>query len=640
LIEFGYAGEILKIDLSEQKITRLETADYSDRFIGGRGIAAKIYWDQTTPETKAFAPENCLVFITGPIAGFTRFSGCRWQICGKSPMMEAEVFSYANLGGSWGAWLKYSGYDGIVITGVAPNPVYLYIDSEGNVQIRRADDLWGHDTIETREILQNEYGKEARIVCIGPAAENMVTFATVLASENSSGSSGLGAVMGSKRLKAIVVKAWNKKMPEAASLELVQSLANQVFEVNKRNWEDGHQKTLTGRLTACYGCVSGCSRRSYEAEKNRKFKSFCQATLVYLKPAIKYYGAGTDVGHLGERLCDKFGLDTIVMEPLIVWLEQCYAAGILSEEETGLPLSRLGSIEFIETLVRKISFREGFGEVLAQGILKAAKIVGKGSEKLFNDIVANRAGEVLEYDPRLMLANALLYATEPRRPIQLLHTVAFPLRRWIWWLQGIEGSLLSTEMLNRVAEVYWGSDEAALFTTYAGKALAAKVIQDYGYIKDSLVLCDLIWPIYQVHAEDPILKLGTLESKIVSAITGRNIDESELLTIGERIFNLQRAIMIRQNWGGRQGDTLLDYYYEEPTQGVYFDPECIVPDKDGKPVSMNGNVINRADFEKMKDEYYSLRGWDVATGLQTRRKLEGLDLDDIAMELEKSGYLK
>jgi len=638
--KFGYTGEILKVDLSRQKITKLKTADYSERFLGGRGIAAKIYWDQTTPETKALDPKNCLIFITGPIAGFTRFSGCRWQICGKSPMMEPEAFSYANLGGSWGAWLKYAGYDGIVVTGKASNPVYLYIDSEGRVEIRNADHLWGRNTVETQEILQSEHGKEARILCIGPAAENMVTFATVLAAENSSGSSGLGCVIGYKGLKAIVVKAENKKRPEASAPESLQSLAKHVYEINKRNWEEGHEKTLTGRLTACYGCISGCSRRTYIAENNHKFKSFCQATLVYLKPAIKYYGAGTDVGHLGERLCDKFGLDTIVMEPLIIWLERCYSAGILSDKETGLPLSRIGSIEFIETLVRKISFREGFGDILSKGIQKAAKVVGRGSEKFINDIIANRAGEVLEYDPRLMLANALLYATEPRRPIQLLHAIAFPLRRWVWWHQGVDGSFLSTEILKNIAEIYWGSSEAGLFTTYAGKALAAKKIQDYGYVKDSLILCDLIWPIYQVHSEDSRLGLGTLESQIVSAITGRDIDESKLLTIGERIFNLQRAIMIRQKWGGRQGDTILDYFYEEPTQGVYFDPECVVPDKDGKAVSMKGNVMNRVDFEKMKDEYYSLRGWDVASGLQTKNKLKELDLDDIAIELEKSDYLK
>jgi aldehyde:ferredoxin oxidoreductase len=232
--EFGYAGEILKIDLSKQEITRLKTADYSDRFLGGRGIAAKIYWDVTTPNTMALDENNCMIFITGPVAGFTRFSGCRWQICGKSPEMEPEAFSYANLGGSWGAWLKYAGYDGIVVIGKASNPVYVYIDSEGKVEIRNADHLWGQNTLKTQEILQNEHGKDARVLSIGPAAENLVTFATILAAENASGSSGFGAVMGFKRLKAIVVKAGSKKRAEAADPKYLQSLAKQVYEINKR----------------------------------------------------------------------------------------------------------------------------------------------------------------------------------------------------------------------------------------------------------------------------------------------------------------------------------------------------------------------------------------------------------------------
>ena len=184
--EYGYAGEILRVDLSTGKISRLNTADYSSRFLGGRGIGAKIYWDETTSGTKAFEPENCLVFTTGPVAGFMRFSGSRWQICGKSPEMEPEAFSYANFGGSWGAWLKYAGYDGLVVTGRAAQPVYIYIGSEGRIEIREASHLWGHTTIETQDMLQAEHGKEARVLSIGPAAENLVAFATLLAAENSS----------------------------------------------------------------------------------------------------------------------------------------------------------------------------------------------------------------------------------------------------------------------------------------------------------------------------------------------------------------------------------------------------------------------------------------------------------------------
>jgi aldehyde:ferredoxin oxidoreductase len=638
--EFGYAGEILKIDLTKRSIKKLATSNYASRFLGGRGIGAKLYWDETSAETGAFAPENCLAFISGPVAGFMRFSGCRWQICGKSPIMYPEAFSYANLGGSWGAWLKYAGFDGLAVTGKADRPVYLYIDGEGRIEIQEAAHLWGLTTLETQDLLQTEYGKEARVLSIGPAAERLVTFATLLAAENSSASSGFGAVMGSKNLKAIVVKVDNKKKPQAAKPDELQSLAKQVYEINTRNREEGEYKQLAGRMIACHGCISGCPRRTYEAENNHKFKSYCQASLVYLKPAQKYYGKDTDVDKLAERLCDKFGLDTIVMEPLITWLERCYRGGILSETETGLPLSQFGSSEFIQTLVRAISFREGFGDVLAKGILEAARSVGRGSDKYLEDLIATRAGETQEYDPRLMLTNALFYATEPRRPIPLLHAVAIPFRRWSQWHQGLPGSLLSTDIFFNIAKTYWGSSEAGLFASYEGKALAAKRIQDYGYVNDSIVLCDRVWPIFQVHPEDPRLELGTLESRIVSAITGVHIDESELLRIGERIFNLQRAILIRQKWDGRRSDTILDYFFKEPTNGVYFNPECQVPGKDGSIISLKGARIDRNEFEKMKDEYYSLRGWDIATGVPTSKKLHELDLEDVSIGLEKSRSLK
>ena len=636
--EYGYANKILRVDLSRKTISQLETSAYTERFLGGRGIAAKIYWDETTLETKAFSAENCLIFITGPVAGFTRLAGCRWQICGKSPQMSPESFTCANLGGSWGAWLKYAGYDGIAVTGEAEHPVYLYIDSQGKVEIRDASSLWGKTTLETQDTLHAELGSDVRMLEIGPAGENLVHFATVLASENSSGGIGFGSVMGSKKLKAIVIKVNAKKQPLAADPETLQSLAKDVLDLYTRNWEDGRQKTLTGKITACYGCIKGCSRRTYEAEGGHKFKSFCQATLVYLGPVMKYFPNDEEVYRLATRLCDMYGLDTTVMQPLINWLNLCYQAGILSDSDSGLPLSKLGSPEFIDALIKKISYREGFGDILAQGTLKAAEYVGKGSQDLLDKSgVITRASETNDYDPRFILAHALIYATEPKRVIQTLHAIAFPLRRWVNWYNGLEDAFLSTEVLQGIAEDYWGSRAAADFSTYEGKALAAKKIQDYGYAKDSLILCDMIWPIHQVQSIDPTIRCGTLESRIASAITGRKLDEAGLLKIGERVFNLHRMIMQRDDWQGRKGDMLLDYLHKEPLEGVYFSPEGLAPGKDGEIIYRNGAVVERTEFEKLKSEYYTLRGWDVASGVPTKKKLEELDPGDIAGEWTRLG---
>jgi aldehyde:ferredoxin oxidoreductase len=632
MAEYGYAGTILKIDLSSGNISRLDTAEYAGRFVGGRGIAAKLYWDLSQPETRAFDPENPLIFVSGPAAGFTRFAGSRIQICGKSPLNSPQAFSYASLGGSWGSWLKFAGYDGLVVTGKADKPVYLYLDGEGRIEIRDASHLWGKTNQDTREALLAETGSEARTLQIGPAAENLVYFATGLASQNSTFGGGLAGVMGSKKLKAIVVMVKERKNPLAADPDRLQTLAKEVLDIYNRNWEDGRQKTLAGKISACFGCLKGCSRRSYEAENGRTYRSYCQASMVYLGPALKYSKEnGIEVSRYATRLCDDWGLDTMVLQPLIEWLNLCYQAGMLSESETGLPLSKMGSQEFIETLVKKISYRQGFGDILADGTIRAAERVGKGSEKFLGKAgVSTRTSEKFDYDARLILPNALIYATEPKKSILLLHSIAHPLRRWVNWLNKLDGAYLSTEVFQKIAETYWGSKAAVDFSTTEGKALAAKNMQDYGYVKECLILCDSTWPIYQVREIDPSIGLCTLESRILAAITGREIDEKGLLKIGEKAFNLQRMVLLRDGWRGREGDTLLDYLHEEPLESVYWSAECLVPGKNGKVISLKGAIVDRADFEKMKDEFYALRGWDVTSGVPTRAKLQELGLADIA----------
>jgi len=639
----GYAGKILKLDLITKDHSFLNTGDYSGRFLGGRGIAAKIYWDEVKPGTRAFDPENLFIVMTGPVAGFTRFSGCRWVLCGKSAEMEPESFSYANLGGSWGSWLKYAGYDGLVVKGKAERPVYLYLDDQGTIEIRDAAFLWGKTAKETQDILQQKLGKEVRIMSIGPAGESLVTFSTVLASENASGSSGFGAVMGSKYLKAVAVKAASSGRPAAADPAGLQEMAKKVFSMRKANFEDyGHSLPLKIRFTACYGCISGCTRGTYETADGEQYKSFCQSSAVYIGPAMKYYaGKGQEANLLANRLCDTYGLDTAVLAPLILWLDECFKAGILTENETGLPLSKIGSIEFIERLVYIVSMRQGFGDILAEGTLRAAAVVGKGSDKLISKAgIMTRASETKDHDPRMILANAIVFATEPRRAVHLVHAVSLPLNRWINWRKGYKDAFFSTDAIHDIAARFWGSPEAADFTTYSGKALATRNIQNYGYIKESMVVCDLTWPIYPVNPIDKSIGPFTLESQILSAITGLQYTEEELSRTGERIFNLQRAILMREGWGGRKGDHLMDYLFTDPLGPVFYNPESVVPDKDGQPVVRKDCVIDKDSFEKLKDEYYTLRGWDSRSGYQTRSCLDNLELADIAGGLEKQGLLK
>ncbi|MFC2027449.1 aldehyde ferredoxin oxidoreductase N-terminal domain-containing protein [Chloroflexota bacterium] len=627
--EFGYAGQIATVDLSEGKIDTLLTADYTDGFIGGRGIAAKIYWDSVSPQTKALDLGNYLIFITGPLAGFPRLAGSRWQICGKSPASDTESFSYANGGGSWGAWLKFAGFDGIAVTSKSDKPVYLYLH-DGKVEIRDASALWRKTTVETRDALKQEWGGNARVVAIGPAGENLVRFATLLADDDASASGGFGAVMGSKNLKAIVVSG-NRK-PTAANPEKLKDLSDRAFELRKNTWGI-YPFELPGeaKLRACYGCVAGCSRSMYKATTGEQGKFFCQSSVFYMDSTMKYHGTWDEVIFHAGRLCNEYGLNTNIIEPMTKWLSRCHEAGILTDEETGIPISKIGSYEFIESLIRKISFREGFGETLSHGVTTAAELIGKGSKELIGDLIATKAGEDRVYDPRLYNVTALMYATEPRKPIRQLHEVSWPMVFWASWTKKREGSFISSEVLRNIARRFWGSEAAADFTTNEGVALAVKTIQDRTYVEDSLILCDYTWPITWVRHSGDHLGDTSLESQIFSAITGREMDGTELNRIGERIFNLQRVIMARECCGGRETDKLLDFFHAAPLESEpHLNRKLLVMDGEGEPMSRKGAMLKLEDFEKLKDDYYELRGWDTISGMPTEQKLKELGLEEIA----------
>jgi len=636
--KYGYAGEIIKINLTNGNLTKLSTCNYAEKYLGGRGMAARIFWEMVPPRTKAFDPANCLIAATGPVTGFSGIpGGGRWQICSISPIVEPEVFSCANLGERWGSTLKFAGYDALVVQGRAEKPSFLYINCNG-IEIRSASSLWGRSSFETCDALKRELGDEVSVLAIGQAAENMVSFATLITDDGASGGSGFGSVMAAKNLKAIVVAGGDRR-PVAAAPQEVKEIAGKVRLLRKETWK-GWLENIPGKtkLRPCYGCAGGCHRKSYK-EDGKNYKFFCQPMHVYWGPAHAYQQNGTETALLAMRLCDSYGLDTTIMHPMINWLSLCYAEGILTEKETGLPLSKVGSAEFIEALTRKIALREGFGDLLSGGIIKAAAEIGRRAQELASVWIATRAGELRDYDPRLIPANALFYATEQRRPVNQIHELSHALWLWLKWLRKDEDAFLSYDDLVTAANNFWGGAVAVDYTSDEGKALAVKKIQDRAYAKESLILCDFLWPLLWVRFADDHNGDPSLESRLFSAITGREIDEAGLNKIGERIYNLQRAVLIRQGWGGRKGDRLLDYLFEEPLEGVFFNPDCLVPGKNGRVVSKKGNIIDRQAFEKLKSEYYALRGWDVTSGLLTGAGLQELGLADMIADLKAEDLL-
>jgi aldehyde:ferredoxin oxidoreductase len=628
----GYAGRILKIDLSSRTSRTVPSEDYA-RFIGGRGLGARLYWEEVAPKSTAFSEDNRLIFAVGPLAGIPVIGGSRWGVYGKSPATTPETFNYSNLGGRWGAELKFAGYDGVVIRGKAEKPLYVLVHDD-TVEFRDASALWGKGAARTRELIKSELGSDVRVVAIGPAGENLVTIASLLADADASGSAGLGAVIGSKNLKAIAVKGTRKKVAVAHPERLrdltdyLRSLDRGVFTAWGTDFVTSGPKT---RKDPCFGCQGKCLRIKYTADNGTSGKFMCQSALFYQQWACRYYGGQNEAAFHANRICNEYGLDTWFVEQALAWLYRCHRAGIAVEERLGLPMSKLGSVEFIDGLVKMIALRQGFGDVLARGLAQAAGALGGQAPSLIK--------HPDPYEPRLYLTTALLWAMEPREPIQALHEIGYPLAQWTTGVKGTGKTHVTSEVVRAIAKRFWGSEAAADFTTTDGKAMAARMIQDRQYAKESLILCDWIYPISdnkhsQDHVGDP-----TLESQLFSAVTGIETDETSLYRMGETIFNLQRAALIRDGRRGRKDDTLPEDWHTEPLKRGVMDPDCLVPGRNGEPVSRVGSVVDRQEFERMKDEYYQIRGWDIATGLQTRPTLESLGLKDVADDLEQRGLL-
>jgi len=639
----GYAGEILRVDLSTGAIHRIPTHLYSDLFLGGRGVAAKIYWDEVPPQVDAFHPENRLIFSTGPVSAATNFLGSRWQVCGKSPIHDR--FSYCNLGGSWGASLKLAGCDALVVSGKARRPVYICVD-QGEVAVRDASHLMGKGAIACREQMKAELGGAFKVVAIGPAGENRVTFSVLMADGDASGSSGLAAVMGSKGLKAIAVRG--RKRPKVARPERLRELRRRVLELTTQMDMDFLLSTVPHlrfvsrdrlKKEVCFGCAGRCIRTSYEDAEGMKGKFTCGSSYLYLLRAHSFYGEPTDVPFKATKLMDDHGLDSYGLEATIMWLARCYKAGVLTEKQTGIPLSKIGSLEFIEALIRKISFREGFGDLLARGVRRAAEAVGPEAQALVTDYVS-KTNYLPVYGPRMYITTGLLHSMEPRLPIQQLHEVATLALRWVMNQSSSRASPgVDSRVFRAIAKRFWGSELAADFSTYEGKALAAARIQDRQYAKECMILCDFVWPIMYSEATQDRVGDPSLESSICSAVTGRDLDEEGLYRIGERVFNLQRAILAREGHVGRAHDSLEEFEYTVPLRGDIGNPDCIVPGRDGEVFSRKGMVVDREAFERLKDEYYGIRGWDVATGLQKMATLEQLGLEEVGETLHGEGLL-
>ncbi|MFO7965673.1 MAG: aldehyde ferredoxin oxidoreductase N-terminal domain-containing protein [Desulfobacterales bacterium] len=635
---YGWCGKILDVDLTHGTISERDTRSYANRFLGGRGIATKIYFDRVKPETEAFDPGNCLMLMNGPLTATGAQGASRFEAVGKSPMTLPERFCYGNMGGFFGPALKRAGFDGIVISGRAPRPVYLWI-TESGAEIRDAAFLWGRGTYAVREALKEMHGKHTRSVCIGPAGESMCRTAALITDHEGAATGGFGAVMGSKNMKAVAVSGTVN--PAVFRKDELKALNRYTIHLSRRGTlrmpvPKQHLKYI--KTASCYQCGLDCFRGLYRTLNGREEVRKCQSLVFYIPDALMQEDGSIHTALDATAMCNDYGICTMEAGNIIAWLRDCREAGYLSDRDTGLPLSKIGTREFFNDLMEIIVRKEGFGALLAEGLLRAGETLGDEVKSLFGERVGG-VGVNGGYTPREYVGTALLWALESRQPIAQLHEISYPIARWLLHLIKPDLSPTNSEVFRAQMIRFQGGDKAWDQTSYEGKALAAKIIQERVMVKDSLLLCEAAWPIMDSfntpdHVGDP-----SLESKIFTAVTGIETDEAELLRYGERIFNLQRAVLLREGWKPLVDDYPQEYNFTDPVEMSSINPRMIVPGPGDEPVSFRGNVLDKSKYEDMRREYYALRGWDTATALQTASILNSLDMEDVAEVLAKDGLL-
>lgn len=652
------------MDLSTGRLSDEDTRKYAEKFIGGRGVNAGIAWDEIPPGIDAFDPENRLIVTTGPLTGTAVPGGGRIMFGGVAPQVYPKPrYTRSSMGGHWGSTLKYAGYDGVIVHGRSERPVYLWINDE-KTEIMDGNRLWGIDTYSSQKLLVEEHGSEAVAITIGPAGEHLSRIAIIAnETENAAGQGGFGAVMGSKNLKAIVVKgkgpvtvAEPKRFLKAykritrlishrgATIDLCGAQIKSLVK-SKLNLYQGKYKQ---KLMACSGCPAACAPGLARVILNVPGKVYpylntsvntCVETRWIGGTGNQYEtGKGWGIPHPDYKqhypelpqdmpvldfesgfecavLGNKYGVNMWeVTLGIVPWLKLCVDAGLLTEKDLGMKID-IGSGAFWCEILRKIAYRVGIGDSLAEGTSRAADILGKGHKYLTHmahgyveHIVGRGIQSALPFP--LWVTTALIWATESRDPVSEIHSATrINTRRG-----------LTEAQARAISKKVYGTDKT-VDPSYESKALRAIWHQNRGCMKDSLVLCDTVYPMVTSRMTKDYSGYTSAESELFSCITGKEMSEAELDKVGERIFNVERAIMVRE---GRSKD---------------YDINCGVIKYLRDRPDTEGIKLEEDKFTKALEELYTLRGWDTGMGWPTKAKLQELGLKDIVKELEKLGKL-
>jgi aldehyde:ferredoxin oxidoreductase len=635
---YSISGKVAWINLSNKTVTTEPTEIYKE-LIGGRAVGGYLLLREVSENTHPLSPENILTFNTGPLTGTLAPSAGRINISTKN--VATNGISFANAGGYFGPEMKYAGLDHLIIQGKAEKPVYLFIH-DNQIEVRSAEHLWGKDTWETEELIKRELKDEkVRVAAIGQAGENLVTMACIMFDRSrASGWGGCGAVMGSKNLKAVAVRGkgylelydskefmdynrdlW-KRMLNTNMIRLFHeygnlgtsgaggifgNLAQSVRNMEDEIWEA--EKTLKvrevifkekyeQRKLADFTCPIICSR--FYHIKEGKFSGH---KLEALKTNIyRAFGTNIDLDSreyilMANEMADRYGMNCDSLSASIAWAIDIFQRGLIDKEITdGLDL-HWGDGELQLKLFDMIAFRKGFGDVLANGVYRAAQNIGRGTEKY---AMHAKGHGICEQGMRSHKGWALGIITSS---IGGGHLAGAP---------NTEQKRLSAE----IGERYFGVPTAGEPTTYIGKGKLVSWFDSYKAISDIAGVC-----VFATYWIDPSFIGPDDFANLISSATGEKMSGKDLLNLGEKICNIEKAFNTLHA-GFTRKDDFPPYKLTE------------IPISSGE---FAGEKLSKVEWEKMLDEYYKAHQWDVNTGLQTRECLLNLGLHDVRDRIEKTG---
>ena len=646
---YGWTGRILRIDLESRKTWVQDSRPLTEAYLGGRGFGVRIAWDELIAGTGAFDPANLFMAINGPLCGTSAPCSGRTTIMGVSPQAHpTEWFSRSNMGGHFGPTLKYAGYDGLVVTGQSETPCYLWVNDD-RVEIRDASDLWGLGTYETQERLLERHGRNARVITTGQAGERLSRIAIVNSeTESAAGGGGFGAVMGAKKLKAVVVAGSGGVRIANPRLFMERSMAIAGVAHSPLGWprpiplDPERAKKYGERFNACtQQCPARCTEsRFYEnvpgtvyPERTYRGQMHCAAALFQGFETTFYdWNLGWEAGFEISHLVNDYGLNNWdILFAIVPWLRDCHREGLLPDLD-GMPVDFDDPRVWAE-LLRKIAYREGIGDALAEGGRRAPEILGFGKELADPYYTAwgfgchwdghgNRVNKI--YFP-FWLVPALQWMVDTRDPMGDGHDYCAHPMRWNKDFAGDAG--LEWDVFMDIAEKLYGSRKALdPRSGYEDKAFPAFWHGQRSIIKDSMPLDDALFPmIYSMHTEDHLARVAGMEGPsfeyhLFTAATGSQMSEAEFETAAERVFNLERALQVRNDGRSRLVDETIIPYFEEIEWWA-------------NPVTGVKQGLDAEKFRALATEYYLLRGWDPETGWPAREKLVELGLGDVAGEL-------